>query len=454
MAFTPSHSKRVLSVFQLVMINVIAIDSLRNLPTNAGTGLHIIFYYLIGAVFFLFPCIYVTAELAGRYPKTGGSYVWAREAFGDRWGFFSIWMQWIYNVIWYPTILSFIAVNIAYLIHPAFVNNTWFLVAATVLMFSLATLVNWFGMRVSGFISTLSAILGTLLPMIGIIVLGIVWWASGKTLALGMHWNALIPNTLGSGNAAFFVVIIFSLMGIEMSAVHAEEVKNPKRDYRQALIYSSLLILITLILSSTAIALIVPPQSLSIIGGLDQAFLLFLSAFHEQWLMPIIILLIILGAFGGMSAWVIGPTKGLMVAAKEGCAPKILGKTNRYLAPGYMLIAQWVIVILLCLLFLVFKSVNTWYWFLSDLTAQLALIFYLVFFLAAIRLRIKDQLPSLSMWIIAGLGCFTCFSVMMIGFIPPKSIAIHSVILYELGMVLGIIAFCLVPFLFKSNKAL
>ena len=95
------------------MINVIAIDSLRNLPANAEMGLTIAFFYVIIALLFLLPCILITAELATHWPKTGGAYVWVKEAFGPRWGFVSIWLQWIYNVFWYPTILSFIAVNIA-----------------------------------------------------------------------------------------------------------------------------------------------------------------------------------------------------------------------------------------------------------------------------------------------------------------------------------------------------
>ncbi len=109
-----NSKKRVLSVFSLVMINVIAIDSLRNLPTNADNGLTILLFYLIAAAIFLVPSVLVTAELATHRPKTGGVYVWVREAFGPQWGFFTIWLQWIYNVFWYPTILSFIAVNIAY----------------------------------------------------------------------------------------------------------------------------------------------------------------------------------------------------------------------------------------------------------------------------------------------------------------------------------------------------
>src|SRR5690242_8046126 len=96
-------SKR-LSVFALVMINVIAVDSLRNLTMGAEYGLALVFFYSLAALLFFIPTVLVTAELATGWPITGGSYVWVREAFGSRLGFLAIWLQWIYNVVWYPTI--------------------------------------------------------------------------------------------------------------------------------------------------------------------------------------------------------------------------------------------------------------------------------------------------------------------------------------------------------------
>src|SRR5206468_4008388 len=88
-----------LSIFSLVMINVIAVDSLRNLTIGAEFGLALVFFYLLAAFLFFIPTVLITAELATGWPITGGSYVWVREAFGPRWGFLAIWLQWIYNVV-------------------------------------------------------------------------------------------------------------------------------------------------------------------------------------------------------------------------------------------------------------------------------------------------------------------------------------------------------------------
>jgi amino acid transporter len=114
--------KKTLSVISLVMINVIAIDSVRTLPMGAEYGFSLVFYYLMAAVLFFLPVSLVAAELATGWPETGGVYVWVREAFGKKTGFVAIWLQWFYNVCWYPTIMATVAATLAYCIDPNLVK--------------------------------------------------------------------------------------------------------------------------------------------------------------------------------------------------------------------------------------------------------------------------------------------------------------------------------------------
>lgn len=139
-----SSGKRVLSVFSLVMINVIAVDSLRTLPLSAKFGSTLIFYYILLAVLFFLPVALVTAELATTWPKNGGIYVWVREAFGHSMGFLVIWLQWVYNLVWYPAILATIALIFAYLIDPVAPASPIMTVCIVLVVFWLATLGNFF----------------------------------------------------------------------------------------------------------------------------------------------------------------------------------------------------------------------------------------------------------------------------------------------------------------------
>lgn len=455
-----SSGKRSLSVFFLVMINVIAIDSLRNISSNAIYGLGVPFYYLLAAIGFMIPCALVTAELATHYPKAGGVYVWVERAFGPPWGFLTIWLQWIYNVFWYPTILSFIAVNIAYLIDPTLAANSIYMVSMVLILFLLSTLSNYFGMKFSAKVSTICAIVGTLIPMAFIIVLGVMWILDGHELGLEITASRFFPAPWESEHLAFFVIVLFSLFGLEMSAVHAEEVKNPQRDFPRALLYSSLLIVLSAAGASTAVALVVPHGSLNIVSGLDQALALFLKAFHLEWLFPIALLTIILGSLGGVSAWIIGPTKGLAVAADEGYAPISWARRNKKNVPTRLLWIQLVLVCLFSLLFVCLPSLSTAYWVLSNLTAELALLFYIVLFAGAIRLRYKNagaavqsnvyKIPGgkVGIWFVAGLGMMSCIVALGLSFIPPKDLPLPSTSWYEAILLIGIIGFSAPPVLY------
>lgn len=445
--------KKVLSVFSLVMINVIAVDSLRTLPLGALLGLPLIGFYLFAALTFFIPVALIAAELATTYPKTGGIYVWVREAFGFKIGLLTIWFQWIYNVVWYPTIMAFIVSATAYLFAPTLANNTTYLLTMSVVLFWLFTLLNAFGMRLSSLISTLSALLGTLLPMSIMIGLGILWLAQGHPTAINLT-GPIFPPLHTLNQFALLPGILFGLLGMEMSAVHAEEVKNPQRDYPRALLYSTLIIFSSLMFGSLTILLVIAPDQLSAVSGLLDACVIFSNQYHLPWLPQTIACLIIIGAIGSVSAWIIGPTKGLLAAAHDGLLPIYFTKTNRHGAPTRLLIIQGVIFTLLCSAFQLFDTVNAAYWLLSDLCAQLALIVYVFMFAAAIKLRYchanhhrpyRIPGPRIHMLIVAGIGICCCVGAIGVGFIPPAQIPIHHILRFELFLICGILLCCLIP---------
>ena len=105
-----------LGIGTLVIMNVVAVVSLRGLPAEAEYGMSSAFYYLFAALVFLIPVSLVAAELAAMFPyQQGGMFRWVGEAFGEKLGFLGIWLQWIENTIWYPTVLTFGAVSLAFI---------------------------------------------------------------------------------------------------------------------------------------------------------------------------------------------------------------------------------------------------------------------------------------------------------------------------------------------------
>ena len=82
----------------------------------------------------------VAAELAAMFQdKQGGVFRWVGEAYGKRLGFLAIWVQWIESTIWYPTVLTFGAVSIAFIgmDHPEdmlLANNKYYTLAIVLII--------------------------------------------------------------------------------------------------------------------------------------------------------------------------------------------------------------------------------------------------------------------------------------------------------------------------------
>lgn len=448
MAVASFGKGKTLGVFSLVMINVIAVDSLRSLPFSAEYGFSLVFYYLLTSLTFFIPTALVSAELATGWPNRGGVYVWVREAFGDLAGFIIIWLQWVYNIVWYPTILSFIGATLAYLINPALADSKVYMLLVVVTIFWSATLINFYGMRASSIVSTLGALFGTLFPMIFIICLGIIWLLLGNPVQIQFTQAEFLPTLTSPANLSFLTAVLFGLVGMEMSAVHADEVKNPGKVYPKAILYSTTIIFLSLVLSSLAIAIVVPKRDLNVVTGLVQAFDIFFSAYHMKWMGPIITLLIIIGGIGSVATWIIGPTKGLLVAAQDGSVPPLFGVMNKKQVPVTLLIFQATIFTILCSVFILMPTVSSSYWVLTAMTAQLAMLVYVALFAAAIWLRYKKpevkrqfKIPGgkLGIIIVGVLGILSSLGAIVLGFIPPSQLSVGNIWVYESILIVGIV---------------
>ncbi|HID72398.1 TPA: amino acid permease, partial [Candidatus Micrarchaeota archaeon] len=225
------------------MINVAAIASLRGLPAMAEFGLASVFYYVLAAVVFFIPTALVSAELATGWPKRGGIYVWVKEAFGQNWGFLAIWLQWIQNVVWYPTVLSFTAATVAYIFNPGLASSPLFMVGTILAVYWGATLANFKGMKLSGWISTVGVVGGTMLPALLIILLAGSWLLSGNQLQIEFTMENLVPDLGSLSTIVFAASVLLGFCGMEMSAVHAQEVKNPQKNFPRAIFISTAIIL-------------------------------------------------------------------------------------------------------------------------------------------------------------------------------------------------------------------
>ena len=118
----------------------------------------------------LIPTAMVAAELAAMFSdKQGGVFRWVGEAYGARTGFLAIWLQWIESTIWYPTVLTFGAVSIAFIgmnetYDMSLASNKVFTLIVVLAIYWVATLVSLKGMDWVGKISKWGGMIGTIIP--------------------------------------------------------------------------------------------------------------------------------------------------------------------------------------------------------------------------------------------------------------------------------------------------
>lgn len=450
-------------MFTLSLLSVSAIVSLRNLPTTALLGSQAITFFVAAAICFFIPVALACAELSSGWPKEGGVYLWVEEAFGPNWGFLAVWLQWMESVVWLPTILSFIAATMAYLVKPELEANRFFLVGVMLFVLWGTTLLNFKGIKTSSFLSAVGVILGTLIPGIVLIVLGCTQLphvtASGY---LHFSMDALNPGT-DLSTLVTFTAILLGLCGMEIPAYHIKNVQNPKKDYPAAMFLATLIILLIYILGSLSIAAVIPKEKMSLIAGPMQAFHLFFNAFGLNWTAPLLAALTLIGSFAVLNTWIIGPSKGLLSSTKDGYMPKLFMRTNANESPVALLLLQAICGTVLISLFVFNESIHAAYWIINTLAAQLYLIMYFILFLAVIKLRYSQphtprayQIPGgrFGVWLVGGLGAITCITALCIGFAKPADIVFqHTSLEYAVLLFSGIILCCLPPALFiRAHK--
>jgi len=432
-----------ISLFSLVLLIVAAIDSIRNLPATALFGSSLIFFFLLSALIFLIPISLVSAEFSSRYPEEGGVFHWVRHAFGEKIGMLAVWLQWINTMVWYPTILSFIAGTAAYLVDPALAQNKLFLATVILGIFWGLTLLNLRGIKVSAKVNSYCGTIGTLLPMSILILLGIGWMFSGNEIAVSFSLDHLLPSLKEGGNWSVLIAIMASFLGMELAGVHVSDIANPQKNFPKAMGISVVILLTTMILGALSIAVVIPQNDLHLVDGIMQSFTTFFHAFHVPFLIPILAVLIIIGSTGGMINWLLSPAKGLLQGAEYGFLPRYFTVRNKHGTSVRILIAQAILVSLFCLALQLMPSINAFYWFMTALSTGLYMLMYVLLFLAAMKLgrpskatmsyRIPKGLRTLS----CSIGLLACFATIIVGFVPAEGVEVGSPLRYGLSIAFG-----------------
>lgn len=455
-----------LSVTTLAIMNITAVVSLRGLPSEAIYGPSSAFYYLFAAIVFLIPTAMVAAELAAMFSdRQGGVFRWVGEAFGPRTGFLAIWLQWIESTIWYPTVLTFGAVSLAFIgmndvSDAALASNKVFTLITVLAIYWVATFIAMKGLDWVGKISKWGGTIGTIIPAGLLIVLGIIYITTGGHNNMDMS-QGFFPDLTKIDNLVLASSIFLFYAGMEMMGVHVMDVNNPSRNYPKAIIIGSLATVCIFVLGTFALGFIIPAKDINLTQSLLIGFDNYFRHFHISWAGPVIAVALMFGVLASVLTWVAGPSKGIFTVGKAGYLPPFFQKTNSHGVQRNILLVQGGIVTLLSLLFVVMPSVQSFYQILSQLTILLYLIMYMLMFAAAIALRYKmkdAQRPfrlgkgNALMWILGVMGFGGSLLAFVLSFIPPGQIATGSNTVWYAVLISGCLVMVAAPFIIYAKR--
>jgi len=456
-----SRSGRRLGVIGLALVLIAAMDSIRNLPATATFGWSAIFFYVIAVLTYLVPVALCSAELATTVG--GGMYRWVREAFGSRWGFLAVWCDWSENIVWFPTVLVFLATTAAYVINPNLSQNKAFLVPVMLVIFWAVTLSSLFGSLKSARWTGVGVVVGTAVPTLAIIGLGIWWVGSGNPSEIPFHASAVVPAWNGLSSLVYAAGIVVAFAGMEIGGFYSHVTRNVKRTYPGSVLMAAVTVATLSILGSVAIAMVVPGKQIQLAGGIMQAVSVFFAKLGIESLIRPFGILVIIGVLCGLASWSMGPAEGMRRVAADGHLNPWWGRTNRRGAPVTVLILQATLGSVLALAMLFVNNINTYYWMLTALVAQTFLVMYFLMYISVVRLRftkpdaprpfkIPGGKPGLA--VIVGLGVAGAAFTFFLGFIPATHLSMEGTIAYVAVMAVGMIAIIGTPFLLHRGPSL
>lgn len=446
-----SNGVKYLSWTTVCFMTVACVASIRNTPSMAIYGYACIFLYLLPAIVFLIPTSLVAAELASGWE--GGIYKWVSEGIGPRAGFLAVWTQYAMTLTYYPSLLASVASTLAFVISPGLASSGIYTGIIILVFFWVSTLVSMRGVSASAILSSGGMIIGTLIPGVTLVVLGIAYlFGSGTNYAAG---TSFLPEFTGLASMVLIVNNFLSYAGMEVNAVHVNDMRNPGKEFPKAMFVASGMAVAIFTLPALAISFVVPAEQLSLTAGVMQAFQQFFEYFGVGFLTPVFAVMIVCAMLGGMMGWLAGPSKGLLMVGREnGFLPPVLQKTNKNDIQVNILVGQGILVSIIALLFAFIPSVSSAFWILSAMTTQIYLIMYVLMFVTVIRLRRSQpdhtrgyKVPALKT--IAVVGLVSSVLVFFIGLIPPSQFGSTSPLLYGLMLLGGTLIIGLgIPLLF------
>jgi len=396
-----ARSIGVTSATGLVIGSIIGIGVFTMPAVLAGAGTSsLVTLAVIGVGVVLLAVLF--GQLTRRVPNAnGGLYAYARHEYGDFAGYVTGWCYWI--SAWAGN-AAIVAAWVLYVDSLFGITNpsSWSNWGIALLGLWVPAAVNLAGVKNMAWFQNLTVVL-KFLPLLFVAIVG---WFFVKSANFG-SFNAS-GGSLYTAIGIAAGVALFSFIGVEVAAITAKRVRNPRKNVGRASVYGTVACAILYVAVSAAVMGLVAHKALV---GNTAPFVPAVEAIfgHSVWVGKLVAAVAVVSGIGALNGWTLVTTEVSRAVADDGLFPKFFSWTDRNDTAWFGILLAAILPSLLMLWSYNTKTGLTVFTYLVDLTVVTVAIPYLMSacaqltYLASRRRRVEGWLLARDLSI-AGIG--------------------------------------------------
>jgi amino acid transporter len=436
---------RTLTLRDVVLFNIVAVMSIRWLATAAAAGPSSLLLWVLGGLLFFVPQGLAVARLAERHPEEGGIYRWTRRAFGEGHGFLCGWCYWVNNVLYYPSLLLFVAsiAPWAFGAGESGLGDRWTYVLPVMLIgMWLAVGMNVTGVQTGRWLQNVGGT-AAFVPAGLVILLGAyAFFTRGSATTITPE--LLLPRLDDLGRLNFWASIAFAYAGLELSATLGGEVKDPSRTLPRSVFVSAPIIATVYVLGTASLLWMVPPERLNVVTAIVQGIAAgVLEVPALGWVVPFAAAAITVNVLGAVGAWLTGSARVAFAVGLDRYAPPAFARIHpRWGTPYVAILTQAALSTVFVLISVIGKGTKVEDAYLVLLDTMLLVYFVPYIYLFVVYLKDESRRhmgaegPSwFGIWLTGISGLAVTIFAMVVACIPPPDTQNH--VLKVVGGALG-----------------
>ncbi len=332
-----NHGDGKLGLFECVNILIggmigSAIFSLSGLTMYSAGPAAMLSWFIAGIIMMLYGML--VCELACRYPKSGGVYVFPRKAFSDKngrlWAWLSCWGSILTNIV----AIAFGAIYVGIYLGVAFpiANNYQVLLALVAILISF--IANTIKLSIAGKINNVVVFL-----LIGTILTYVFSALFNQNFETANFFPFFTQGT--DGSAAFFSAVPIAIIGyssINAMAFAVAEVRKPETTVSKSILISISVVIIVYFLVILSTMGLITASFLADNPGM-RFIPLFAACFTKMqnlpWLSAVVSFSATIALLSTMLVCVTMNARNIQAAAEDGNLPKLFAANNKNGVPAF-----------------------------------------------------------------------------------------------------------------------